>query len=169
MVSPLIAFLQHLLLVHHVISLTQFPHSTPGPVGPSFHATPIILPDCILNTSTIHNSRIYISVRIVGTLTPDGQIWVDCGSKHTFTCSVSHITTGASSAGRTITLDGIAATEDSGKEAESMYSSRISTSDTSGFTKSSTITITGFIESDNGGTIRCINLDDGSVQGMASI
>ena len=94
---------------------------------------------------------------------------MDCGSKQTFTCSVSHITNGSSSAGWTITLDGIAATEDSGKEAESMYSGRVSTSDSGGVTKSSTITITGFTTSDNRETIQCINLDDGSVQGMASI
>ena len=76
---------------------------------------------------------------------------------------------GASSAGWTIILDGVAATQDSGKEVANMSSSRISTSDTSGVTKSSTITITGFIMSDDGGTIQCINLDDGSPQGMANI
>ena len=46
---------------------------------------------------------------------------------------------------------------------------RITTTDTSGITQSSTITITGFTTADNGATIQCINLNDGSVQGMASI
>ena len=50
-----------------------------------------------------------------------------------------------------------------------MTSARITTTDTSGTTPSSTITITGFTTSDNGGTIQCINLADGSVQGIASI
>ena len=31
------------------------------------------------------------------------------------------------------------------------------------------ITISGFSTSDNGGTIQCINIEDGGVQGMADI
>ena len=46
---------------------------------------------------------------------------------------------------------------------------RITTTDTSGITPSSTITITGFTMKDNGGTIQCINLADGKVQGKATI
>ena len=92
---------------------------------------------------------------------------MDCSSEQTFTCSVNDITTGASLAGWTITLDDITATEDSGKEVGKTHSGRISTSDTSGVTKSSTITITGFTTADDGGTIQCINLDDGSLQGVA--
>ena len=92
---------------------------------------------------------------------------MDCGSEQMFTCNVSHVTSGASSAGWTITLNGIVVTEDSGKEAENAYSSRISTSDLGGITKSSTITVTGFTTLDNRGNIQCINLDDGSVQGVA--
>ena len=91
-------------------------------------------------------------MRVVGTLTPDGQIWMDCGSEQTFTCNVSHITTGTPSAEWTITLHNIAVTEDSGMEAET-HSSRISTSDSGGVTKFSTITITGFTTADNERTI----------------
>ena len=102
---------------------------------------------------------------------PNGHVWVDCGldREQTFTCDVSHITSGASSAGWTITLGGIAVRQDSGREIAQMHSGRISTSDPGGITKSSTITITGFSSSDNGGTIKCINLDDGSLQEMATI
>ena len=46
---------------------------------------------------------------------------------------------------------------------------RITTTDTRGITPSSTITITGFTTADNRGTIHCINLDDGKVQGTAII
>ena len=46
---------------------------------------------------------------------------------------------------------------------------RITTTDTSRLTPSSTITISGFNVTDNGGTIKCINLADGKVQGTATI
>ena len=64
-------------------------------------------------------------------------------------------------------LSGISVTRDSGLLAGNH--SRITTTDTSGLTPSSTITFTGFTTADNGGTIQCINLNDNSVQGMASI
>ena len=86
---------------------------------------------------------------------------MDCGSQQTFTCSV---TGGVAWA---ISLDRISVTRDNGLFAAS--NSRITTIDTGGVTQSSTITITGFTTSDNGGTIQCIDLDDISVQGMASI
>ena len=59
-------------------------------------------------------------------------------------------------------------TRESGQDAAKIYA-RITTTDTSGVTQSSTITITGFTTSDNGGTIQCIDLADNSAQGMASI
>ena len=65
-------------------------------------------------------------------------------------------------------LSEIISTRDSGLLAAST-SARITTTDTSGVTPSSTITITGFTTSDSGGIIQCINLVDGSVQGVASI
>ena len=98
-----------------------------------------------------------------GTLTPDGTISLDCGSQETFTCSV----TGA--AAWTISrLSGISVTDNTGLSAAN-NNARITTTDTSGGTQSSTITITGFTTADNGGTIQCIDLADGRLQGMASI
>ena len=48
---------------------------------------------------------------------------------------------------------------------------RITSNDTGGNSQVSVsvITISGFTTSDNGGTIQCINMRDGSVQGMATI
>ena len=89
---------------------------------------------------------------------------MDCGSQQTFTCSV----TGVAALWTTSGLNGISVTRDSGLVVAT-NSARITTNDTSGATPTSTITITGFTTADNGGTIQCINLDDDSVQGMASI
>ena len=88
---------------------------------------------------------------------------LDCGSQQTFTCSV---TVGV---GWTISgLSGISVTSASGLSAAG-NNPRINTTDTSGLPPSSTITITGFTTADNGGAIQCIELNDNSVQGMASI
>ena len=88
---------------------------------------------------------------------------MDCGSQQTFTCSV------IGGAAWTISgLSGISVTENSGLTV-AINNPRITTTDTSGVTQSSTITITGFTTSDNGGAIQCIDLDDGSVQGMATV
>ena len=103
----------------------------------------------------------FIFQRTAGTLTPNGAVPLDCGSQQTFTCSV---TVGAA---WTISLDGISVTTLNGLSAAN--NPRITTTETSGVTPSSTITITGFTTSDNGGTIRCIDLDDLSAQGMANI
>ena len=100
----------------------------------------------------------------VGTLTPDGTFPLDCGSQQTFTCNV----TGQAALWTIKRLNGIIVTRDSGQIAANI-SARINTTDTSGLTQSSTITITGFTTADNGGTIQCNNLEDGSVQGMAGI
>ena len=88
---------------------------------------------------------------------------MDCGSQQSFTCSVTGVLAGWTISG----LSGISATENSGLSADN-NNARITTTN-SGVTPSSTITITGFNTADNGGTIQCINLEDGSVQGMASI
>ena len=89
---------------------------------------------------------------------------MDCGSQQTFTCSV----TGGAALWTISGLSGISVTRHTGQFAAS-NNARITTTDTSGLTQSSTITITGFTTADNGGAIQCINLDDISVQGMASI
>ena len=89
---------------------------------------------------------------------------MDCGSQQTFTCNV----TGLAALWTISGLSGISATGTSGPFTAN-NNARITTTDTSGFTQSSTITITGFTTADNGGSIRCANLEDGSVQGMASV
>ena len=68
----------------------------------------------------------------------------------------------------TISLDRISVTYPTGLSAAN-NNPRITTTDTSGLTQSSTITITGFTTADNGGTIQCIDLNDLSAQGTANI
>ena len=96
-------------------------------------------------------------------MTPDSAVPLGCGSQQTFTCNV----TGTGAQWTISGLSGISVTRESGLLAASH--SRITTTDTDGGTTSSTITITGFTTADNGGTIQCINVNDNSVQGMASI
>ena len=94
---------------------------------------------------------------------PSGNLTFDCGNEQTFVCSVN-----GGSAGWTITgLSGISVTNDIGLLAARF--DRITTIDTNHLAQSSTITITGFNTADNGGTIQCINLDDGSTRGFAMI
>ena len=88
---------------------------------------------------------------------------MDCGSQQTFTCNVSGVAALWTISG----LSGISETRNTGQGAAN-NNARITTTD-SGAPPSSTITITGFTTSDNGGTIQCINLGDNSVQGMASV
>ena len=90
-------------------------------------------------------------------------MFLDCGSQQTLTCSVT------GGAAWTISgLSGIRVTGGNGLLAAN-NSPRITTTDTSGITQSSTITITGFTTADNEGTIQCIEQANSSVQGMASI
>ena len=96
-------------------------------------------------------------------MTPDGTVLLDCGSQQTFTCSV----TGVAALWTISGLSGISVAQISGLGVAN-NNPRVTT-DTISTTPTSNITITGFTTSDNGGTIQCINLDDGSVQGMASI
>ena len=110
-------------------------------------------------------SYVRFSQQNVGILMPDGKVPLDCGSEQTFTCSV----TGPAALWTICGLSGINLTRESGLLVANISGPRITTTDTSGVTQSSTITITGFTTSDNGGTIQCINLADLSIQGMASI
>ena len=89
---------------------------------------------------------------------------MDCGSQQTFTCSVTSIAALWTISG----LSGISATSSNGLGVAN-YNPRITTTDASGVSSPSTITITGFNISDDGGTIQCIDQADNSVQGMASI
>ena len=100
---------------------------------------------------------------ITDALTPGGSVSIYTGKQQTFTCSVTGATAWTISG-----LRGIGATRSTGLVAAS-NNPRITTTDTSGFTPSSTITISGFTTTDNGGTIHCINLADGSIQGTATI
>ena len=83
---------------------------------------------------------------------------LDCGSRQTFTCSVI----GPAAVWTISDLSGISVVSNNGQSAAN-NSPRITTTDTSGVTQSSTIIITGFNTADNGGTIQCNNLDDNSV------
>ena len=107
--------------------------------------------------------NIYVVFVTSGTLTPDGTVSLDCESQQTFTCSV----TGTAALWAISGLSGIGATRYAGTITANL-NARITTTD-SGITTPSTITITGFTTSDNGGTIQCFNPGDGIVQGMASI
>ena len=106
----------------------------------------------------------YIAFVILGTLTPEGTVSLDCGSQQTFTCNVTGVAAGWTISG----LNEISVTARTGLFAAN-NNARISTSDTSGVTPSSTITITAFTTADDGGTIQCINLADNSVQGTSSL
>ena len=108
----------------------------------------------------IHHTHFHHNV---GTLTPDGTVSLDCGSQQTFTCSVNGTAVWTISG-----LSGINAIRFNGL-GTARTNTRITTTDSSGLTSPSTISITGFTTADNGGTIQCINLDDLSVQGMARI
>ena len=102
----------------------------------------------------------------VGTLTPNGNVSVDCGSTQTFTCAIPDkpiewTTSGLSGIGSGPFRARIAA----------ITNPRIMSTDTGGVlqTSVSVITISGFNRSDNGGIIQCINTNNNSVEGMASI
>ena len=95
-------------------------------------------------------------------MTLDGTVPLDSGSEVTFTCNV----TGLSAVWTISGLNRISVTGTTEQFAGN-NNSMITTTDTSGLTQSSTIT--GFTTSDNGGTIQCVNLADGSLQGVASI
>ena len=115
----------------------------------------------IKNRQTLFIEIYCVTCVLPGTLTPDGTVSLDCGSQQTFTCRVTN------TAAWTISLDGISLSTAPGITADT-NSARINTTD-SGALPSSTITITGFTEADNGGTIQCVDLVGGSVQGMANI
>ena len=99
-----------------------------------------------------------------GTLQPDGTVSLYSGSQQTFTCNVTGIAAVWTISG----LSGIRVTNVSGLSAAD-NNPRITATDSSGVTQSSTITIIGFTAADNGGTIQCIELSDNSVQGTATI
>ena len=107
------------------------------------------------------------SFNITGTLTPNGNVSVQCGSRQTFTCRVPGRPLGWSISGlRGINIPGPFRARPVAKN-----NPRISSTDSGANTQVSVsvITIFEFSISDNGGTVQCINMEDGSVLGMADI
>ena len=106
-------------------------------------------------------------ITFLGILTPNGTVSVDCDSTQTFICN-SHYELAI---GWNIT--GLSEINITGPfRARSAANSRITSNDTGEYSQYgvSNITISGFNRSDNGGIIRCVNMDNGSVQlGNASI
>ena len=105
---------------------------------------------------------------ISGTLAPNGEVNLDCGSQQFFTCDVSGVSANPSTAW---TINGLRMISvlDANARSAANNNDRITTTDQSGVTQISTITITEFSTADNGGTIQCINQHDLSTQGMATI
>ena len=91
---------------------------------------------------------------------------MDCGSRQTFTCRAP----GKPIEWTTSGLRGIIQGPFRARN-EAMTNPRIASPDTGDGAQSSmsSITISGFSRSDNGGTIRCINAENNNVRGMASI
>ena len=102
-------------------------------------------------------------------LSPDGIVQVYCGSPQTFTCRAPGKPLGWSITG----LSGIDIPGPFRARPVAVNNTmdRIASNDTGGNSQVSVsvITISRFSAEDNGGTIRCINMEDGSVQGMATI
>ena len=104
-------------------------------------------------------------ITFLGILTPNGTVSVDCGSTQTFIC-YSHYKLGWN-------ITGLSEINITGPfRAQRAANSRITSNDTGDISQYgvSNITIFRFNRSDNGGIIRCVNMDNGSVQlGNASI
>ena len=99
------------------------------------------------------------------TLTPNGALSFECGSRQTLSCRVP---------GKPLGWD---ITRLSGINIPGPFRIRIAAETNTGITSNNiggdsqfdvtVIAISGFSTSDNGGTIQCINIEDGGVQGMA--
>ena len=104
---------------------------------------------------------------LVGTLQPRGTVSVDCGRAKTFTCNAPRVSIGWNIAGLSgIDIQGTFLARDA-----AIGNSRIMSTDTGGNKQIgvSVITITGFSRSDNGGNIQCVNRDNNSNIGRATI
>ena len=91
------------------------------------------------------------------------MISLNCGQQQTFTCNV----TGPSAVWTILDLNETFAKLQSGLSV-AKSNLLVTTTDTN-LTFTSTITITGFGEVDNGGSIQCIDLKSGAIQGMANV
>ena len=90
-----------------------------------------------------------------------------CGSSQTFICEAPRKPLGWTITG----LSGISIPGPFRPRVAAQNNTRIASNDTGGDSQVgvSVITISGFSAEDNGGTIQCINMRDGSIQGMATI
>ena len=104
---------------------------------------------------------------IIDTLTPDGIVPVYCGSKRHFTCRAPGKPLGWNITG----LSGINIPGPFRARIAARNNPRIASLDTGGNSQIgvSAMTISGFRTSDSGGSIQCINMEDGSVLGTATI
>ena len=91
---------------------------------------------------------------------------MDCGSSQRFYCAIPDKPIKWTTSG----LSGISQGPFMARN-EAMTNSRITSTDTGHDSQSSasSITVSGFSGSDNGGTIQCINANNNNVRGMASI
>ena len=91
---------------------------------------------------------------------------MDCGSTRSFHCAIP----GEPIEWTTSGLSGISPGPFRARPA-AIDNPRITSTDTGGDTQTdvSSITISGFSRSDNGGTIQCVNAQNNTVRGMASI
>ena len=98
-----------------------------------------------------------------GSVTPNGTIWLDCGSQQMFSCCVS----GQAAVWAISGLDGMnTITNQSGQDAANFP--RITTTD-NGVTHSSIIIISRFTIADNGAIVECTDSSTNEVNGMANI
>ena len=122
-----------------------------------------------------YRSKIYTAIHqfichfwffLVGALTPNGNVSVNCGGRQTFNCYAP----GELLEWTTSGLSGISRGPFRAR-IEAYMHPRITTNDNGGETQESVsrITISGFSRSDNGGIIHCINAENNNVLGMASI
>ena len=110
------------------------------------------------------------SYYLVGTLSPDDTVAVDCGRAQTFTCRAPRVSIGWTITGLSgINIPGLFLARNA-----AMSNSRITSPDTGDDIQIdvSDITISGFSISDNGGTIQCVNRNyiySNNTLGMATI
>ena len=101
----------------------------------------------------------------MGTLTPNGALSFECGSRQTLSCGVP-----GKPLGWNITrLSGINIPGPFRIRIAAETNTRITSNDIGGDSQFDVtiIAISGFSTSDNGGTFQCINIEDGGIQGMA--
>ena len=95
---------------------------------------------------------------------------LDCASQRDFTCDVSDITTGNYNPSAGWRINGLSNISAVGGNGITVANNNIRvTTTTGGNVPTSTITIDNFDMRDDGGTVQCINTDDDTIQGTATI